>query len=759
MSTSGDGLLDDDTARAINTGRAAAGGALRTVQKHLQKVFIVFVIGFFATFYAMRLFIWPDLKAIITSRTSELVTSQIKFLATTPFDVVLLQAKVGIVGGIIVATPVLLFLARHTIRDQHWYPEERLSIWKLLPVLLLAGVLFVSGLSYGYYLFFPFMFEFLAENASGAGILPEYGIVEFTEFVLVLLLSFGLAAELPLAMSGLGYTGIVRYETFRDKWRYAVVGIFAFGALFSPPDPFTQIMWSAPLLLLYVMSLYLTKFVVAAKRGREQGGFRPMIRAKWGPLLGITLVAAAAVYAFFAYGALDYVNARLHLLPVLGLSESFRLTPLAPIESYGVSRSAAVLLVSAAAGLAAGLVALLSFVFTSIDATTPVDPDAMGDPSAIDVDALDAVGVRAAPIEVFAEMDESEALGHAGTAMENDDPEKAQAILDRYDEAESAREAEAEETEEAAETEATADGEIRPADGDEGGSENVMQSTAAGMANAFTEDETTEDDIGGYYYDITFILESLTSKMFRIVGVFMIILAGSFFWLQQGGLGEIRADFLDRIPDAVLSEQTLELVALHPVEALVFAVKVSTILAVISVLPMVLYYAWPAVQERGFASRAGERKTFFFWGIALVLGLVGGTYIGYTIVAPEIISYLVYDQIQANMLIKYRLKNFFWLVIMTTAGVGVLFDVPITMLLFDAGNIVSYATFRNRWREIATAVFAFSGILTPDSLYTMFLVAVPVMLFYGVGLALLWVVTLGGRRGGGRSAPADPASD
>ena len=750
-------MIDPDTARAINGGRAAAGSALRTLQKHLQKVFIVFVIGFIGTIYAMRLVIWPNLREIITSRTNEVTSGKVELIATTPFDVILMQVKVGLIVGIIAAIPPLLYLARHEIRRHHMYPEGRISIWKAIPLALLAIVLFLGGLAYGYYAFFPFMFEFLAENAVSAGILPRYGIVEFTEFVLVLLLSFGLAAELPLAMSGLAYAGIVRYETFRDKWRYAVVAIFAFGAVFSPPDPFTQIMWAIPLLVLYGASLYLTKLVVSAKRGAQEGGFRETLAERGGPLAGIGFLVGAAVYAFFAYGGLAYVNANLVLLdriPFVTVSPTLRWTPLGPLVDLGVPRDLAVIGVSAGLGLLAFLAAFLSAVFASLDAG-PVDGGRMGDPTEIDLDSLDEAGVRAAPIQAFMEMEESEALGHASAAMEDDDPDKAQAILDRYDEAESARQAE--EAAEAAASAGEGDDDVSESTQSEG-SDNVIQSTAAGMANAFTEDETTEDDIGGYYYDLTFVLESLASKMFRIVGVAMVVLAGSFFWLQTGGLGDIRADFLARIPDAVLEEQSLELVALHPVEALIFEVKVSTILALIVTVPLALYYAWPAVQDRGLASGDGDRRTFFAWGIALILGLIGGTYVGYAYVAPEIISYLVYDQIRAGMIIGYRLKNFFWLVLLTTAGVGLLFDVPITMLLFQAGGLVSYRTFRTRWREITTGIFIMASVLTPDSLYTMFIVALPVILFYGIGLALLWVVTLGGRRGGGRPT-AEPASD
>jgi len=60
----------------------------------------------------------------------------------------------------------------------------------------------------------------------------------------------------------------------------------------------------------------------------------------------------------------------------------------------------------------------------------------------------------------------------------------------------------------------------------------------------------------------------------------------------------------------------------------------------------------------------------------------------------------------------------------------------------------------DRWRVPVISMFVFASLATPDSLYTMFLIALPMILMYFLGLAVLFVVTLGGRRGG----PSTPTS-
>ncbi|NHN60430.1 MULTISPECIES: twin-arginine translocase subunit TatC [Halorussus] len=753
---SGSSIVDEDTARAVNSGRETVGAMLSTAQAHLQKVFIVFVVGFIASFYALRAVGWPFLKNVTKAQMNPDIAENVVIIAVTPFDVILLQAKIGAVAGIVLALPVLLYYSRDSLRQRSWYPNGRIARWKIAVIALLALALFAGGMLYGYGVFFPVMFEFLARNAINAGFSPRYSIVKWTEFIAFLSLSFGLAAELPLAMSGLGYTGIVPYETFRDKWRYAIMGIFVFGAVASPPDPFTQIMWATPLILLYGFSLYLTKVVVTLKRGSERLSFAGVVWDNGIRIFGVAALAFLVVRLFLTRAGVEAVNAELpakYALPTVG-------------EALGLPRADAVLVASGAVALVAFVVAFLYYLTRALDeaasaamaaggvGASPTAPSA-GAPGNIDLANLDAGAVRAAPPEIFVDMSEEEAVGFAREAMDDDDPEKAQAILDRYDELnpedEADDEAAAEEAAGAAADaeagDATTDEEVLETEAEESG--NVFESTAAGMANAFTEEETTEDDIGGWYYDIRFIVESLTSKMVYLVAVFMAVLASVFFFLYRGGIGAIREDFLSRLPaevrpDVGSGETVLNIVPLHPVEVLVFEVKISTLLAAVAVLPLLLYWSWPALKERGIAS--GDRRVFALWTGVIALGLVGGSALGYTVVAPSVISWLVADAVRAEMIISYRVSNFFWLVFFTTAGIGLLADVPLSMWLFDRGGIVSFDAMKDRWREVTIAVFAVAGLVTPDSLYTMFLLAIPISLSYLVGLAGLWVVTLGGRR-------------
>jgi len=733
--------LDEDTQQSLADGRESAKAFLRSIQKDLQKVFIVFLVGFLATFWALRVYIWEFLYNVTKSNMTAAVAADTDVIATTPFEVILLQAKIGLIVGVLFAIPPFIYVARDELRARGAWPQSPIARWKLAGMGLLGGGLFTVGVAYGVYAFFPIMFSFLAGFGLEAGIQPTYGIVMWTEFIVFLSLSFGLAGQMPLLITGLSYSGIVQYETFRDKWRYAVVAIFVFGAVFSPPDPFTQLMWAFPLIVLYGFSLYLAKLVVTAKRSSDRIDVLGAARNHWNVVGGAAVLGGGLVYAFYEYGGRTAFNDLLRLV-----NSDWRF--LEPGAGLGVDPAAAAGIYAAAWALAFVALATLWAVFADLDTTSAGYQ--YGDPEAIDVGELDATGVRAAPDDAFEEMGEEESLALAQTAIDDDDPEKAQAILDRFD---AVHEGDGE----------GSDGDDEESDGDATGTEDgagggsggggddglmgtVQDRTSRASSTFLSEltdgdEEEAEDDIGGYYKDLKFIFDSLRSRSFRLVAVFGGVMAAAFTWLYLGGLGTVRNDLESRVPAEI--EGGINIITLHPVEALIFMVKFSVLLGIVAVFPMVLYYAWPALRERGFV--AGRIYQVYLWTGALFAGLIGGFALGYAYIAPGLIGWLVTDARLADMIITYQVSDFLWLVIYTTIGIGFLADIPVAMILLNNAGI-PYQAFRSRWREVTVGILVFAAVFTPADVITMFLATLPLMAAYGVGVGVLFLVTFGGRR-------------
>ncbi len=721
--------LDEDTLRTLDSGRQTLMQTLAAARAELRKAFIAFVIAFLGTVLAMRYYVWEFLQANTESQLESAVASELDLVARTPFDVILIQVKLGLIVGILIGLLVALYLGRKALlqRLDASVPITRVRLYGFVGV---AGLLSLGGIAYAYGVFFPLMFKVLAEQAFQAGVKPTYGIVRYTEFLLLLTLSFGLAAQVPLFVGALSYAEIVSYETFRDKWRYAVLGIFVFGAVFSPPDPFTQIMWAIPLLALYAFSLGIAKVVTNVRRSREHDGAVDGTRYRNKALQ----VLVAAVGSGLITGGVLWFDGGATLATILPEQISVPL-----VGTYSIPTAVLLLSDPLAQAVRALQVALLVgggmlLIHLVSILREPVVPR-WDEPRTIDLEQLDATGVRQAPETVFADLSETEAVSLARDHMD-EEPDKARAILDRWEAVDAATEAPDSDAEDPAETETSE------------AASSTVSDTAFGMAAAFGDEETDEDDIGGYIYDIQFILGTLRSRVFILFSVFLAVFGGSFGYLYWRGIEDIMRQFTARVPNeqfrpgAGATDPTDIVVALHPVEVLIFIVKFSALLAILAVLPLVLYYAWPAIQQRQLVPGSGDRRGFLLWGVIFGGTILGGAVLGFTIIAPWSISYLVSDALASGMVISFRIRNLLWVIFFLTIGVGLFLAIPLTVLIFHTTGLVPFRSMRIRWKPTVFGIFVAGALFTPGDIITMFALAVPTVIAYLLGLTLLWVITL-----------------
>jgi sec-independent protein translocase protein TatC len=70
-----------------------------------------------------------------------------------------------------------------------------------------------------------------------------------------LMFAFGMTFQLPVLLSLLGKVGIVSSKALKDMRRYAIVGLFAVAAIFTPPDAISMMSLAVPLVLLYEISI------------------------------------------------------------------------------------------------------------------------------------------------------------------------------------------------------------------------------------------------------------------------------------------------------------------------------------------------------------------------------------------------------------------------------------------------------------------------------------------------------------------------
>jgi sec-independent protein translocase protein TatC len=157
----------------------------------------------------------------------------------------------------VMASQVWLFVAPGLYRS-----EKK----ALAPFLIATPVLFIMGAALAYYFVFPFAFAFFVSFATpnGAGglpieVLPK--VAEYLDLVMKLVFAFGVAFELPVALSLLAKVGIISSRGLRRYRRYAWVGMFIIAAVLAPPDVITQCGLAVPLIALYEISVIAARMV------------------------------------------------------------------------------------------------------------------------------------------------------------------------------------------------------------------------------------------------------------------------------------------------------------------------------------------------------------------------------------------------------------------------------------------------------------------------------------------------------------------
>ena len=92
---------------------------------------------------------------------------------------------------------------------------------------------------------------------------------EYVSIFTKILFGFGVAFELPVILFFLGMLGLITDKNLKDFFGYAVLIIFVFAALLTPPDVITQLLMAGPLILLYGISIIIVKMINPEKSDDE----------------------------------------------------------------------------------------------------------------------------------------------------------------------------------------------------------------------------------------------------------------------------------------------------------------------------------------------------------------------------------------------------------------------------------------------------------------------------------------------------------
>jgi sec-independent protein translocase protein TatC len=208
----------------------------------------------------LALVITTSVSLIFTRRFLALLTAPMGDSlpqAISPTETIVIYFKVALIGGLVLAMPVLVYqLISFIVPGLHLH--ERRYLYIIVPA---SSLLFASGVAFAYYVMLPAAIPFLLGFMSDI-IRQQWTIEKYMSLVTGLLFWVGVIFETPLVIAFLAYLGIVSPGMLWKNFRYAIVIIAIIAAVATPtPDPINMSLLMAPLILLYLISILLALFV------------------------------------------------------------------------------------------------------------------------------------------------------------------------------------------------------------------------------------------------------------------------------------------------------------------------------------------------------------------------------------------------------------------------------------------------------------------------------------------------------------------
>ena len=184
-------------------------------------------------------------------------------IALAPSEPFMLRIKMAITVGSIASLPILIYQFWSFIAPGLLTREKKFVPW----IIFFTMLCFLIGASFAYYIIMPLALNFLAKFQT-AKLVMSVSIDKYVSFIVTFIIVFGLSFELPIVSVFLAKIGLLTPDFMKKNRVYAILIFFVGGALLTPPEVMSQIALAVPLIILYEVSIQLTK-IFARKREEE----------------------------------------------------------------------------------------------------------------------------------------------------------------------------------------------------------------------------------------------------------------------------------------------------------------------------------------------------------------------------------------------------------------------------------------------------------------------------------------------------------
>lgn len=182
-----------------------------------------------------------------------------KFLNTLGFqDGFMIVVNLSLIAAVIISFPFLLFFILQFVLPGLRANEKKV----LFPGLAIGFGLFLTGITFSYFMVLPKALEFFHSFNQGLGVGILGGLSEYITFATRFILIFGISFELPVVVMALVKLDFLSYKLMKSTRKLAIIGIAIFSAVITPTqDVLTLLLLAGPLYVLYEICIWLAYFM------------------------------------------------------------------------------------------------------------------------------------------------------------------------------------------------------------------------------------------------------------------------------------------------------------------------------------------------------------------------------------------------------------------------------------------------------------------------------------------------------------------
>ncbi|SHK23999.1 sec-independent protein translocase protein TatC [Anaerobranca californiensis DSM 14826] len=228
-----------------------------TILEHLEELRrrIIIVLGLIAVAFVINIYYSRHLIDFLMYPGKN-----VQFMFYNPSEAFLANLRGAFVISILINFPFIIYHLISFILPA-FQKQKKIAI---VIFIFLAVLLFYLGVAFSFFVVTPIALDFLV-GFSRENLTAQISIASYLTFLFNSMFAFGIVFQTPIIFTMLAKMSLISSKFMRKNWKYAVLIIVIISAIITPPDVFSQILMSIPLILLFEISILLVYLVEKRK--------------------------------------------------------------------------------------------------------------------------------------------------------------------------------------------------------------------------------------------------------------------------------------------------------------------------------------------------------------------------------------------------------------------------------------------------------------------------------------------------------------